>query len=277
MTGRVAEIADDIVRRIKSGEWPVLPTIVEMAVGYRCSGSTLTKVLRRLRDQGVVVKNEARRGPPRWVIATPDVPTVSGYALVIADQIASRIEAGEWSELPTIERLSGLCDTSLQTVVDALHELGCRGVVANDRTAPGPGRWVIVDSTRPLPRSRAETIAADIHDRVACGEWDEIPKVRELRQMFPAHAITVQQALRLLAAEGVIVASRGVGGRWVLADRPAPDQPQCRRTRCVRSPIGRGLCVRHYGLWQAGDDPLDLPGDKTPDPGAVSWTGSPLG
>jgi DNA-binding GntR family transcriptional regulator len=47
----------DIRRRLESGEWATgdqLPRVAELAAEYRTSGSTVSKVLRRLAAEGLV-------------------------------------------------------------------------------------------------------------------------------------------------------------------------------------------------------------------------------
>ncbi|MQA62153.1 MAG: hypothetical protein GEU86_11760 [Actinophytocola sp.] len=50
-----------------------------------------------------------------------------------------------------------------------------------------------------------------------------------------------------------------------------PTTSRCRRAECARPSIGRGLCPEHYGRWQLGSDPLDLPGDTAPAPERRVW------
>jgi hypothetical protein len=46
----------------------------------------------------------------------------------------------------------------------------------------------------------------------------------------------------------------------------------CRRARCSRRAIARGLCPQHWSRWYEGVDQLNLPGDGAPAPQRRAWS-----
>jgi DNA-binding FadR family transcriptional regulator len=78
----------------------------------------------------------------------------------------------------------------------------------------------------PLQHEPAHRVVADaIRTRLALGELrpgDRLPPERVLAERLGVGRMTVRQALRELAAEGLLVTSRGRHGGTVVADEPRP-------------------------------------------------------
>ncbi|OKI47449.1 GntR family transcriptional regulator [Micromonospora sp. CB01531] len=65
-------------------------------------------------------------------------------------------------------------------------------------------------------------IAEDLRTRIAAGEYQagtRLPTYRELAEMYSAGVSTIQKAVLLLQAEGVVVGVQGAG-LYVAEERP---------------------------------------------------------
>ncbi|MGH3433506.1 MAG: GntR family transcriptional regulator, partial [Thermocrispum sp.] len=220
-----AEAREQIVLRLDSGEWTVLPPMAEQARLLGTNQQAVNAALRELAAEGLV-RMELVGQHRRWIAVGYVVPPPLDAGR-LADRIAGRIASLEWRELPPVNEMAREFHVSGDVAGAALQALAGQGLVAKiTRRGRGGHRWVVVDPDSPQ-RTPVEQVSDDIRARVSGGEWAELPPSGELQRTLRASNETLGAALKALAADGVITkATRGPFGgspRWVAAD---PDRPQ---------------------------------------------------
>lgn len=243
---RVHELADRIRQGIADGRWAELPTVVWFAREWHAAAGTVTKALRSLADEGLVLKTQATRYTHRWVLAEPGFRDHSEYAHTIADRLTERIRAGAWEELPGIARLAVELDTSDGMVTAALRLLAKRGLAFKDDEAVGDQWRLLGDDGKPPP-TRLESTTADLRARILSGELREFPRVEELYRRYPVKTSIVNAAVRRLASDGLIVKVHYPHTHYVTATEVTwrDFDGTCSVRGCSRRRYARGRCTLH--------------------------------
>mgnify|MGYP001627222490 CR=1 FL=1 len=110
-----AQVADDLVRRIRSGEWPVgstLPSEAALSAEAGVSRHTLRHALRTLRDRGLIAM---RQGAPSTVISCTQPRVYSQDFNTLRDVL--RYPSSTYRENKVEQYVE--CDAALQPVLKA--------------------------------------------------------------------------------------------------------------------------------------------------------------
>ncbi|MFJ9557890.1 GntR family transcriptional regulator [Nocardiopsis sp. NPDC101807] len=138
----------------------------------------------------------------------------------IADALRSRIADGDLAPgdaIPSESALGEEFGVARTTVRRALAELASERLV---ETVPGTGRVVCTTDEREStpgdapPPSRHRRIAADLRERIACGDLapgDALPGEAALVRRYGVSRRTARQALSELEGAGLVIAVHGKG------------------------------------------------------------------
>lgn len=185
-----AQIADDLRHRIESGEFDdEFPTDLDLVERYGVSRHTVRDALRRLRDEGLIVRQRGRGTTVQpSVIAQPTGALYSFFETIEAqgiEQVSRILALDSRTDAAAADELGVAADTGLVY----LERIRCAGAepIAHDRT------WLPADLAAPIlgcdfthtslygeldrrcgrrPESGSETISPQLLDRADAGLLD---------------------------------------------------------------------------------------------------------
>jgi DNA-binding GntR family transcriptional regulator len=112
---RYQRVADDLMKRIGSGKYPVgdyLPTEMELCQRYGISRHTVREALRQLRDSGLICRR--RRVGTEVVARTPK----AGYKQP-TNQFGDLLQYSEESQVSILETKPMVCDAALAEMLES--------------------------------------------------------------------------------------------------------------------------------------------------------------
>jgi DNA-binding GntR family transcriptional regulator len=134
---RYQRVADDLVKRIGSGRYPVggyLPTEMELCGHYGISRHTVREALRQLRDAGLISRR--RRVGTEVVARTPRASYTQP-----TNSIGDLLQYAEETQLSILETKAVVCDAALAELLECRE--GAKWLRVNSlRAVPGDARPV---------------------------------------------------------------------------------------------------------------------------------------
>jgi GntR family transcriptional regulator len=134
---RYQRVADDLVKRIGSGKYPVggyLPTEMELCGHYGISRHTVREALRQLRDAGLISRR--RRVGTEVVARTPRASYTQP-----TNSIGDLLQYAEETQLSILETKAVVCDAALAELLECRE--GAKWLRVNSlRAVPGDARPV---------------------------------------------------------------------------------------------------------------------------------------